>query len=125
MNTSSLHWRSGFFGIEILVMVILIAIAGAILGKAAQPTTRASTQPSGATSQPAGSGEALKDAARAATVGARIAQTPDGDQPPADVNQPAPDTDPPDAVPTLDAPDADPASADGLGEILDGIFDGL
>jgi type II secretory pathway pseudopilin PulG len=125
MTSTRWHRRSGFCGIEILVMMIIIAIISAIFGNAAQPTTKASSQPSAATTQPAVSGETLKETLRAATVAGRLAQTADGDQAPANASEAAPDIEEPAAVPTPDVPSIDPAPADGLGEFLEDIFDGL
>jgi predicted lipid-binding transport protein (Tim44 family) len=125
MNKARLHRRSGFCGIEILVMVIIIAIISAIFGKAAQPTTKASSQPSATTTQPAVSGETLKETLRAATVAGRVAQAADSDQAPAKASEAAPEIEEPAAIPAPDVPSIDPDPGEGLGEILEDILDGL
>jgi predicted lipid-binding transport protein (Tim44 family) len=119
MNTARHQFRSGFLGIDILVMLIIIAIISAIVGHCSHPTTAPSSQPSKASSQAPGTAKAVAETARATTAVAHMAQGQEADQS-------AVDSDPPTAAASgSDATDADPAAGDGLGDILDSIFDGF
>jgi hypothetical protein len=125
MTSTRWNRRSGFCGLEILVMMIIMVIIGLFVGKASQPTTQASSRPSAATSQPAASGVGLKETIRAATVAAQVAKATDGDQPPLNASQAVPEIEEPAPIPPPDVPSIEPAPAEGLEGILEGIFDGL
>jgi hypothetical protein len=111
MKTVTRQSRSGFIGIGILLVLIVLVIIFAGLAKLIAANTSGGQQP-GSSSQVSGTGQVLKDTSHISTALIHMG------------GQSGPD-EPPDVAPIPDPAPVDPASGDGVDDILDGIFDGL
>jgi type II secretory pathway pseudopilin PulG len=105
------QFRSGFTGIEILLVVIILVVIFAVLAKPGNQTASGGKQ-SSTPNEVAGNARAIAESARAARAVTGLMRQGSGDEPPA-------------AAPALDPTDTDPVSGDGLDDILDDIFDGF
>jgi type II secretory pathway pseudopilin PulG len=120
MNTVTRQLRSGFMGIEILVVLIIIVLLFSALASLFNPSAPAGKQ-AGVSAQGSGSAQTVNDAVRTGTAVIRMTGAAGSDQPPAAAPTPDPAADP---APTDPAP-ADPTSGDGLDGIIQDILDGL
>ena len=116
MRRTSWQWRSGFLGIELLVMLIIFVFAGAIVETGASPTTAPSSRPSEASIPVTGTAKAVSETVRAAAAVDRMAQSPDVDQPATEGDQPA-------DAPSPDVTDEGSDFGTSVGDLLDSIFD--
>jgi len=111
MAMATQQFRSGFTGIEILVVLIILVVIFAALAKPANQTAYDGKQ-SGTPSEVAGTARAVTESARAARAVTSLMRQGSRDESPA-------------AAPTLDPTATDPVSGDGLEDILEDLFDGL
>jgi type II secretory pathway pseudopilin PulG len=118
MNTLTRQWRSGFTGIEILVVVIILVI---LFARANSTKSSTGGPQSGASNQVSGTAQAVKESALAGSAVIHVA----GAAAAEDSTDAASTADPAgaDLAPADAASDAD--SVDGLDDILDGIFESL
>jgi type II secretory pathway pseudopilin PulG len=115
MKTARRNGRTGFTGIEIILVLIIGAIVSSMV--ASCNSTAFDEQQSRASSQMSGTLQGVKNAAQAGTAVLRFTR---------EAATEAPDTIAPDTI-ALDTivPAADPAVGDGALEILEGLLEGL
>jgi type II secretory pathway pseudopilin PulG len=111
MHMATQQFRSGFTGIEILLVVIILVVIFAALAKPANQTASDGKQ-SSTPNEVAGNARAIAESARAARAVTGLMRQGSGDEPLG-------------AAPALDPVAIDPVSGDGLDDILEDLFDGF
>ena len=115
MKTVTRQWRSGFFGIEILLILVVIAAIFGVFSADTKPTT--SESPKADT----GAAKTITDTARAGAAVLNLSRAAGGDAPAADT----PAVDVPPVDPTIDPTTVDPAAGTGALEVIKDVFEGV
>lgn len=110
MKTAMAQLRSGFTGIEIILVLIIATVIGAVVRSC--KSTPSGSQQSTTSSQVSGTAQGVKDTAQAGTAVLRLTREAGADAPDA-------------IAPTVEPGVADPEVGGGVLDILEDIFEGL